>query len=142
MNHLVYLSGPIAGLSMSEATNWRSEVREALEPDIRALDPMRGQHSTDLADYPSALAQKAMFERDFQDVLRADLTFVNLLGAKAVSQGTIYEIGWAYHARKPLVVAIEAKGNPHDHLFLQHQAGFLVRSIADAIRVTRSLLLG
>jgi hypothetical protein len=47
-------------------------------------------------DQDNLLTQKATFHRDLFDVTRASVLFVNLLGAKIVSVGTVMEMAWAH----------------------------------------------
>lgn len=43
MRYLLYLAGPITGLTYAECTDWRDWVRAQLPPDIVGLSPMRGR---------------------------------------------------------------------------------------------------
>lgn len=145
----VYLAGGIAGLSFSEAVQWRCEVRDALLPRIECLSPLRGITEDAVAQYNATgrcdgiypFTEQAVFRRDFEDVCASDLVFANLLGAKRVSQGTIYELAWAYAFRKRIVVVIEPAGNPHEHVFLRGLQTYRVPDLGTAIEVTRSNLL-
>ena len=67
--------------------------------------------------------------RDRFDATRCDLLFVNLLGAKETSIGTVMEIAWADLLRKPIVLAIEPEGNIHDHGMIKEAIGFRVPSL-------------
>jgi nucleoside 2-deoxyribosyltransferase len=144
----IYLAGPISGLSFDEATAWRLQVNAALSPRIEVADPMRGKDAlkgdAKLADgyniHP-LMTDKAIFERDLQDVMRADLLLVNLLAAKQVSQGTLYEIAWAYLLRKPTVIVMERRGNLHDHLFLRQATAFRTDNLPEACDIVRGILL-
>jgi nucleoside 2-deoxyribosyltransferase len=150
---LVYLAGGIAGLSGERATRWRDAARAHLwERDIEALDPMRAKHSldraphisTDFHDYAGRGAfftSRGIMARDHSDVLRCDALLVNLLGLEHPSMGTIMELGWAYTRQKPVVVAIEASGNPHDNHPMLHEAmPFRVTTLDEAIDAVAVIL--
>lgn len=151
MKPSVYLAGPISGLTFGEASAWREKMKRALHPDIDAFSPLRDKESHLPADEPLSpdaigdghplVAENGLFMRDFFDVQRADLLLVNLLGTKRVTQGTLYEIAWAFQLRKPIVAILEPTGNPHEHPFLRCCASFRTDSLADACGIVRSVLL-
>ena len=143
---LVYLAGPIAGISGADATDWREYAADNLDAvDIECLSPMRAKSaladqekiSTNYHDYEKLgtfFTSKAIMARDFNDVRRCDVLLVNLLGAPRPSLGTIMELAWAFALQKPAVVAIEPSGNPNDDHPLIHEAmPFRVDSLDDAV---------
>ena len=73
--------------------------------------------------------------------MRCDALLVNLLGAKKVSIGSVLEIGWADAFRKPIILAIEKEGNPHDHAELKEVANFIVDNLDEAIELAIKILL-
>lgn len=128
-SYLVYLAGPITGLSPVEATNWREwvekEFRERSNGRVECLSPMRHDgelfHTTtfkDEADPKILEAQRNITVRDRYDAKRADLVFFNFLGAKTLSGGTFIEAGWADDGVKPMVMVID-ENNPNDHAILR-----------------------
>lgn len=122
MKPLVYLAGPISGLSYGGATDWREYAAKMLEPEVKGLSPMRNKqflsHLSNISgtgeDYkhisPLATARGVM-TRDRFDCTRCDVLLVNFLGAKEASIGTCMEIAWADLSRIPIVCAIE-NGSP------------------------------
>ena len=149
----VYLAGPISGEGYTEATNWRNDITEKLRP-IECFSPLRFKSYLDkgttirdqydkVLDGPDFVlsTQKGIMTRDYFDCNRADLIFVNLLGAKKVSIGTAMEIAWAYSLHKPVVVAMEDEGNIHEHAMLKEAIGFRVTTLEQAVKVTRAILL-
>jgi hypothetical protein len=51
------------------------------------------------------------------------------------------ELGWAYILNKPVVVAIEASGNPHDNHPMIHEAmPFRVTTLDEAIDAVAVIL--
>lgn len=148
MKH-VYLAGPVSGLSLDQCITWRRKVRLALLPEIESYSPLRGaelelaEEEAVASHYPKSLlfSEAALVRRDFSDVQRADMVLVNLLGAPRVTQGTVYEIGWAYALGKPIAMAVENEGNIHEHAFLRQQVAFRVDNLPDLVTVARSVLL-
>lgn len=146
MKPLVYLAGAIAGMTFDGATDWRIQAKHMLgERGIETLDPMRAKHALasrgqismnfhDYADKGAFFTSRGIMTRDFNDVRRSDAGLVNLLGTKKVSAGTVMELGWYFALQKPVVVAIEREGNPHDNHPMIHEAmRFRVESIEEAV---------
>lgn len=143
---LLYLSGPITGLSYGGAVDWREYVATKLPPHISALSPMRAKtylanekklgHSYE--EHPLS-SSKGIIHRDRFDTFRCDMILVNFLGAEKVSIGTVMEIAWADAARTPIVLAME-KGNVHDHGMVREAAGFIVPTLDEAIQIAIAVL--
>lgn len=152
----VYMAGPISGLNYDGATSWRDYAKQRLEAggQIRALSPLRHQENlktierfSDAGDETERLndvmsSPRGLTTRDRRDTTVSDLLFVNLLGATKVSIGTVMEIAWADMLRKPIVIAMEKSGNPHEHAMINESIGFRVDSLDEAIRVSRAILEG
>lgn len=149
MEFLVYLAGPIAGLSYEKTTDWRRFVAGSLPDSIVTLSPMRYKEALanerrikdSYADQPLS-SDPGLTTRDRFDVGRCDLVFVNFLGAEGVSVGSCIELGWADAWRKPIVVAMDVyNGNPHDHAMIRRLAGFILPTLDEAVDVARKVLL-
>lgn len=154
---LVYLAGPISGLSFNGAVDWRQEAIEELsDVGIRGLSPMRYKEYLKAEDLiidsyeegkdihslaPILSSSRGITTRDRWDVSRCDVLLVNLLGAKTVSIGTVMEIAWADAYRKPTILVMEEQGNLHDHSMIRESIGYRVTSMEDAIEVTKALLV-
>ena len=151
MNHrdfLVYLAGPIAGLSYDQGQDWRKHFANCLPEEIQAISPLRAK-SVQLArkgiihdsyeDNPLT-SEDGITTRDRFDCTRADAVLVNFLGAKTVSIDTCMELGWADSNRIPIVLVMEPSGNLHDHPMVRSVAGFRVSSLEDAIEVLTAVL--
>lgn len=153
----------MAGLTEEEATNWREYVGNAFwnaglmngRPTIQPLDPMRGltyvspgaridaTKTTDDAVRsldPSMLTDRGINVRDYNDTIRSDLIFINLLAARKVSVGTVIEIAWAYERRIPTVVVMEPHGNIHEHAMLRELISYRVDTLDRGITVALSVL--
>jgi hypothetical protein len=58
-----------------------------------------------------------------------------------LSIGTIMELGWADAYRKPVVVAMEAEGNLHEHPMVREAIGYRLPTLDAALAVTKAILL-
>lgn len=149
---LVYLAGPITGLTFDGAEDWRGVVRaELASVGIKGLSPLRAKDY--LRQVPGELSgtgeeyahlgvlstPRGVMTRDRYDATRCDVLLVNLLGAKRVSIGTVMEIAWADLRRTPVVVAIEPSGNPHEHMMIAEAIGFRASTLADAIHIVKAI---
>lgn len=146
----VYLAGPIKGLPYDDAVAWREVATNNLAPEIVAYSPMRGKSSlrneaalgAEYVDEGGALliSPAAIYGRDHNDVMTADLVIAYLIGAEAVSIGTVSEVAWCHAYRKPLIV-VEEVGGTHWHPFVTQPALTVVGNLDDAIRAARAVLL-
>jgi len=151
-NRDVYLAGPIAGCTYAGCADWREYVqRELKAAAINGLSPLRGKEG--LASLPMISGSgeeyahrgplytaRGIMTRDRFDATRCAVLFVNLLGAKKVSIGTVMEIAWADACRTPVVCAMEAAGNLHQHIMIDQALGFRVETLDEAIAVTKAIL--
>lgn len=157
MNPKVYLAGPIKGLNYDEATTWREAAKKCFkEVNIDAMSPMRAKgylksefdvgHKIDsgLKDqyhsFPLSTS-KAIICRDHMDCTKSNAIIVYLLGAKAVSIGTVMEVAWGYEARVPMILVMEKQGNVHEHCMITEACNFRVESLDEAIHVVKGILL-
>ena len=149
-NAAVYLSGPISGLTYSEARyTWREEFAKKA-PSIRVLSPMR--HEGHLAEmrntpiFPDNLPAglfshpKMIVTKDFLDIDECTIMVVNLQGAKAVSQGTLIELGYATAKGKTIITIADAHDTIHNSPFIQVVSNVMVSSLDEAVVIVSSLL--
>jgi nucleoside 2-deoxyribosyltransferase len=154
---LVYLAGPITGLSYADALDWRAQVRERLAstaPHVRCIDPMRAkQHLASVEKIGphghsgALLDSHAVVARDLWDVDRSDVILMNLSGAREVSVGSMVELGRATVRGKFVIVVLPAEEtgsesehrNPHDHLFVHELASTVVKGLEDALTLVESM---
>ena len=148
MKPIVYLAGPITGLSYNEAVSWRANAKQALAPEIDCADPMRGveflRHETELqpsySSYPFT-TNRGLMRRCHFDVCRSTALLVNLLGAPSRSIGTVMELAWAYHLHKPVVVVMENADNVHDlHPLLLETFDYRVDDLDYALELVRTIV--
>lgn len=78
---------------------------------------------------------------DYLDMCRSAALLVNMLGAPELSAGTVMELAWGWHLRKPVVVIMEPDGNPHDlHPMLLEAYDYRVPTLDAGIDLTRILV--
>lgn len=147
MNKVVFLSGPITGLSYDGATGWREYAVEKLgDVGITALSPLRRREFLkdvkSIADHYDDYVlstKRGITAADRFDLKRADLVIMNVLGAKRVSIGTMIEAGWADAWGKPIILIME-KDNIHKHCMLDDIASFQVETLLEALTITEVLM--
>ena len=153
----VYLAGPIAGLNYANATSWREYAKDILsQSGINGYSPMRSKeflsHIENFSKHPlvendpyKALnimsTTQGIIGRDSFDVRTCDLVLANFVGATSISMGTIWELGLAFGLNKPVVVAMEDEGNPNDHGLSIGSCRWRVKTLEEALIVTKSILL-
>lgn len=144
-NYKVYLSGPITGLTVEQAIGWTDYAKDKLWDDysIVGYRPLRGKNNLPNEKELSAMGYeespistaKGIVGRDRYDVESCDVILVNLLGAKRVSIGTVFEIAWAYSLHKPIVLVMEKTGNLHHHAFITETCTYWVNDLDYALEL-------
>lgn len=147
----VYLAGPITGVSYKETTGWREWMQEYLGDRFELLSPLRAKTYLDSEEkiwdsyeegHPIQVAlsgRKGINARDHWDCSRADIIFVNLLGAKRVSIGTCMEIAWGFTYRKPVIVCME-EDNIHRHGMIMESATHIVDQFEYGVAILEALV--
>jgi nucleoside 2-deoxyribosyltransferase len=147
---VIYLAGPITGLSYGEARHgWREEFAGMMNEHIFTASPMRGKEELSgvkcLTGDPDAFKgsnialPKSIVCRDRNDVYTCDVMVACFLGSERVSIGTCIEFGWADAFRKPIVMIAE-DDDPHRHLMVDTMAGYILGSLEDAAVIVNHLL--
>jgi nucleoside 2-deoxyribosyltransferase len=148
---LVYLSGPITGLSYDGCTEWREKFAADLKdacPGVHSLNPMRGKYYLQSLQSIEATGNEKLgilsggpqiVTRDYSDTVNSDMLVVNLVGATKVSIGTMFEVAWAFSKHIPIVLVIEeGNENIHAHSMLFSMCGYRVNNLDDALTVVIS----
>jgi len=146
---LVYLAGPIAGLTYEQGQDWRAYVAAELPQEIRAISPLRAKGErlarvgviTDSYEDNPLTSQRGLTTRDRMDCTRADAIIMNLMDTTKVSIGTMIEIGWADAHRIPIILVLPKTGNVHDHPMVRDCASFRVETLDEAITICEAILL-
>ena len=145
-----YLVGPIKGLTYGESTDWRQFAIDQLDGVYRCYSPMRGKDylkdkgpllgtggTGAFEEYPMS-STKGIFRRDTWDVRRADVLLCNLLGATAISVGSVMEIQRGYDFDKYVLTVMEP-GNIHFHPFVAEASSLIVPTLEYALDVMKVL---
>ena len=148
MSKKVYLAGPIKGLTYGECTSWREyAIKELAKYDIIGISPMRFKEYKNTGtilkepDNKPLSCDRGIITRDRWDVTKnCDIMLANLLGAKIVSIGTIFEYAWADMARKPIITIIEKEGNLHEHAMVREATGYRVETLEEGLYIARAIL--
>lgn len=109
---VVYLAGPISGLSYTEAQAWKHPFYSMLDDVVTFRDPMRGKEIlASMAVIQKSYEQlgplftaQGIGSRDMGDVRSADAVLAYVYPGIPVSAGMLIEIGWATAWNKPVVV--------------------------------------
>lgn len=160
MPKLVYLAGPITGLSFEGCTDWREYAIKDLDREgITGLSPMRAKEYLsgesavgDSYENTVLSSSRGIITRDRWDTTRCDVILANFLGAERVSIGTVMEIAWADLSRIPIIVVMEppqpgaigttpSPRNVHDHSMIREATGFRVETLEEGLNVAKAILL-
>jgi len=153
---VVYLAGPMSGLTPENAYKSRVEIVRAVGNKlIEFRDPMRGMEclvrNKPIAQMDAEVAGDSpvnvlvtphgIVTRDFNDVNNSDLVVVDLRNTSRVSIVSVCEIAWAWQLRKPIVVVMN-KDSMHDHAFVRGMTPFVFsdNQLTEAATVACSLL--
>ena len=159
MRPLVYLSGPIEGMTFGDATGWREAAKARLAlHGIEVLDPMRGVSTPDDDEHverwfvdPAKRDGVSETARCRHDVLQcADAMIANFSPGEPGRPfvGSLIEIGWADTVKVPIVLITGGSAAPASkdiaqivkRIILQHTVRAIVGNLNDAIAVVVPLL--
>jgi nucleoside 2-deoxyribosyltransferase len=148
MKKFIYLAGPIAGLTETEATEWRHEVRSLLPHNVVGISPLRCEplelgkvYTDDGATDKMWSDPRAINAKNWLDTESADLVLAYLpkeMNDRRPSIGTIIEIGWTIGLKKPLIVVSDDK-QVLDHPLIECNAAWRFDNLPDAIEVIAGL---
>lgn len=136
-------------MTVEEAKAYRSEATEILSGSgLYVLDPMRGKFTAPESRTERLKSKgytevsstdKAIVNRDFNDVATCDAVLADFRTATRVSIGSCVEFGWASALRKP-IVTVMSDGNPHDHGFIHQLSTYVVSDMSEALDLLILLL--
>ena len=142
----IYLAGPMAGLTIEEATKWRNAFQVTMGRAFEFINPCRNKE--DLIEFgplgkdgheDSFMgSDKVIFARDSHDVKTCDAVFAYFLNSPGVSVGTLMELGMAHAWGKP-IISVVAKGSPYDHLFVRQASLYITDNPEEATLALRSI---
>jgi nucleoside 2-deoxyribosyltransferase len=148
----VYLAGPIKGCTEASAKNWREYVAEELERHyITAISPLRceplvGERYGVGTDDPKFGTARAIMNKNLYDVRACDAVIAYLpdpatVDAEHHSWGTMSELSWA-RALDKMVILVTDDPRIAEHPVLSASAGWVVKSLDDAIEILAGILGG
>lgn len=149
----VYLAGPIANLTFSQAQEWRTYLMTAVRSKhIHCFSPLRGKEFLDNGEsingtYNHPLATRhGIRGRDAFDVRTCDVLVANLTDVKTISGGTAWELGIAHALNIPVVYIVGAFEDENENPYLLHPIlgdvpAFVVHSLDEAADILKSILL-
>ena len=148
----VYLAGPIAGATYSEANDWRKYVHdELIKHDIIGISPLRCEPLPEgrkvyEAGYtcPKFGTAKAIGSKNVHDVRNCDLSLCFIPKPKEggrYSFGTICELAGAYFINKQTILVTD---DPvmMEHPVIDAMSGWKLDNFEDAIEVIVGVLGG
>ena len=150
-NKMIYLAGPITGLTAEEARwGWRATFTALMPQHIHSNSPMRGKGFlnslgvlTSGKDYPeNALCTPAgIVTRDYNDVKTCDAMVACFLESNGkMSLGTAAEFGYAHAWQKPIIVVGPTDEINIRHIMLERMAGYRVDTLEEAANIVSLLL--
>jgi len=148
---MVYLAGPITGLTHDEARDgWRKDFASLMPEHIYCNSPMRGKDMlkdwgvlTSGAGYPdnAMTTPEGITSRDFNDVKTCDAMIACFLESNDhLSGGTFMEYGFAHALQKPIIGIGPAHDPNLQHLMAQRVMGWRVDGLEEAANIVSLLL--
>jgi len=136
----IYAVHPISGLSADDVFAYYKKTQQILtDVGYDVFIPMfgKGNLRTEMkfkaSDYRSPLSTNhAIYARDHWMVSQADIIYANFLGAKIVSISSMFELAWASHMNKQVIIVME-KENIMQHAFVLESATILLETEEEAI---------
>jgi nucleoside 2-deoxyribosyltransferase len=136
----VYLAGAITGHSFKEANAWRTLptftnklVKNGWHPlsPLEGLDHLKDEKALDA--YCEGVDPGLVVSKDLDMIDLADAVIANLRIEGPPSIGTMFELGYAYAHRKPIIVIRDDVESVYDHPFIDGTASQIVFHLDGAI---------
>lgn len=137
----IYLAGYINNEVIEECWEWRKQIalhynsNPKWHGDISFLDPLNGEIGNITEEgLKCAVPGKALIHRDYNSVKSANLIVANLdtFGEMRPMVGTLYELAWAWEAKKPTIV-ITNEDKYKFHPFIVDTASIIVASVNEML---------
>ncbi|MHB8281270.1 MAG: nucleoside 2-deoxyribosyltransferase [bacterium] len=137
----IYLAGSIDGLTYEQATDWRIHFTKTLKKrfadKIEILDPTKkyqdGTFSADdILDLKNFSQEEAddIFVKDIKMLSDTDL-IIAYMQAQSANIGTIYEIGYAYAKKIPIIARID--NHIKHHCFVKNSTYMICEGMDDLL---------
>lgn len=135
INKTIYLAGPITGLDLEKATQWRDSVVAELRPlGYRVINPMEGEYDT-LSHNSEVLEDRAkeIIHTDKYYVDQSDILFINFTyTGEELSVGTISELSWAWADHK-IIIVVMPEDSPYNKPWLNVMYTYKFNNFTDAM---------
>lgn len=159
-DRFVYLAGPITGMTLTGANDWREDVDHAfwlasahqLKGSILGVSPLRcepivgDRYGEQYGNDPRFGTSRAIASKNLFDVQNCDMMLAYLPKqareeAGHISSGTLIEIGWANALRKPIVLVSDDE-EAINHPVINAACGWVLDNLDDAVAVAVGILGG
>lgn len=143
----IYCAHAVSGQSAKKVFNYYKKIDIILsDMGYTVLHPMvgKGYMRTELKFKAHGLGgplstNHAIKERDKWMIMNSDIVYINLLGTKMASIGSISELAWGDLEQKHTVVVME-KNNIHRHAFILEMADIVFEKEKEVIEYLRKLI--
>jgi hypothetical protein len=134
----IYLAGAMGGLSVADANGWRMDCERELKTCYNVLNPISVQFEKDpsfvFSSIEPNLTGQQVTVKDRFYIDQSDFILVNLTDPKAVSIGTVWEMGYAYGKGKNIVTVCPVGTNWYDgHPFITHFSHVIFQTLEEAM---------
>jgi nucleoside 2-deoxyribosyltransferase len=133
----------MSGSTWDEALEWRELMELELGRDWKLINPVRPPPDTDRSKVIELQTQEnnnldlcdtatALVTADTFFIDQCDWVVANLTNTKKPSFGTVWELGYAYHARKKIIVIMKPE-DEHNHPFTRRGVDMFTPSLKEVI---------
>jgi len=133
---LVYIAGPIDGISREAAQNWRTEAYDFLA-QIGVVSAVPGLEKTKMKSDQIVKLDDNMI--DLCDVVLVNLNYLTIKPEKWWGTGTLIELGLALARRKIIVAFTDNKELDANFLFLRGILDYKFNSMSEALNCIKEL---
>lgn len=145
----IYLAHYISGYGYDEVVKYfKNTSTELKKMGYDVLHPMTGKEylrneiKFKAEGYNHPLSNNhSIVERDRWMVNQSDIVYCNLVGAKLVSIGSMFEIAWARMLGKFIILSME-KENIHQHAFVIENASVVYETHEEALQLLEKMING
>lgn len=126
---VVYLCGPIDGISKAESSNWRTEAYDALSA-MGIVSTVPGLEKIQLTSEQIVKLDDTMIT--VSDTILANLNFLLTKGEQRLGTGSLMELGMGFAQRKRIIAFINGELPAH-FKFLRGTYDYLCSSLEEAL---------
>ena len=127
---MVYIAGPIDGISREAAQNWRTDAYDALA-QMGIISAVPGLEKTKMKSDQIVDLDANMISSC--DVVLANLDYLTITPTKWMGTGTLVELGMGLAYRKIIIAFTNGKELDANFLFLKGTYDYLFSSMTEAL---------